>query len=228
MTCVLRTHTRSGRLCHVYFRCLYISSCTRTFHASSRFRHCLLRFRSSSLSTPRPRGLGPDYYYYDYYDITSGDESVKNPGSSYRHCSATASVALVLRSTYHQVVLRVIFRRYSFSSVRQFYASAIFRQFFSSVLHFFIASSFSIVSSSCVYNDRRTLQFVKLLPTGGKEAHSARSKSEFRCSPSKGLSIRRGVRLGASRGRRRLQVWRDSRHPPSRPIRLRLGSGRHP
>ena len=61
--------------CHVYFRCLYISSRARTLHASSRFRHCLLRFRSSSLPTPRPRGLGPDYYYYDFYDITSGDEA---------------------------------------------------------------------------------------------------------------------------------------------------------
>ena len=80
-------------------------------------------------------------------------------------------------------------------------------------------------SSSRVCNGRRTLQFVQLLPTGGKEDHSARSKSEFRCSPATAGPIRRGVRLGASRGRSRLQIRCDSRHAPSRSIRLRLTSG---
>ena len=66
--------------------------------------------------------------------------------------------------------------------------------------HFFIASS------SRVCNGRRRLQFVQLLPTGGKEDHSARSTSEFRWSPATAGPIRRGVRGGTSRGSSRLPI----------------------
>ena len=129
-------------------------------------------------------------------DITSGDEAEKNPGSSSRHLSAAvlgSSLLLRLlgnstpRPRHLQAVLRSIYR------FLQFHCS--FRQFFSSLLSYLsvaivyvqsyltVALVISLLRSpsnstrSRVYNDRRTLQFVGGLPTGGKEA-SLCSKQE--------------------------------------------------
>ena len=145
VTLVRRTHTRSARRCHVYFRCLYkqpMHSCIACFVTA-----VLRSLPLPLLSTPRPRGLGPDYY--DYYDITSGDESVKNPSSSFRHFSATVpgSSLLLRRSGNSTPRPSPIFRQFSY------YVST-------SLLHFPSLLRFAATMADAVFNSFNTSQKV--------------------------------------------------------------------